>query len=182
MGSASVCLLLATALNQVQLFIMRELRHHALLLSIGKSFTRFDNRVKIILFPTAVETHCQKPNRGLPGIRPCDDQYLLRDNDQQQQSRKLSYAQDCCGRHPYNPRYQLCCRGQLRFKNPGHYCCGSSTYNSKSQLCCNGAVKTKAGSLNACCGSVPYDSSKKSCCHGNLVARPPGGQPSRCCG
>ena len=135
-----------------------------------------DNRVIIILFPTAVETHC-----GLPGIAPCDDRYLLRDNGKQQ-PHKISHARDCCGDVPYNSQYQLCCRGQLRYKNPGHYCCGSFTYNPSSQLCCNGVVKTKTGSLNACCGSVPYDSSSKSCCSGNVVARPSGGQPSRCCG
>lgn len=141
----------------------------------------FDNRLIIILFPTAVETHCQKPNRGLPWIRPCDDRYLLRDNDQQQ-PHKISHARDCCGNLPYNSRYQLCCRGQLRYKLPGHYCCGSSTYNPSSQLCCNGVVKTKTGSYNACCGSAPYDSSSKSCCSGKVVARPPGSQSSRCCG
>ena len=177
-GSASVCLLLVRDLN----LTIRELTSSCpSVVSIDKSVTRFDNRVIIILFPTAVETHCQKPNRGLPGIRPCDDRYLLRDNNQQQ-PHKISYAHDCCGSIRYNSRYQLCCRGQLRYKPPGHYCCGSSTYNPSSQLCCNGVVKTKTGSLNACCGNVPYDSSIKSCCSGNVVTRPSGGQPSICCG
>ena len=152
-------------------------------MSIDKSATRFDNQVIIILFPTAVETHCKKPNHGPPGIIPyaCDDRYLLRDNNQQQ-PQKISHARDCCGNFPYNSQYWLCCRGQLRNKIPGHRCCGSSTYNPSSQLCCNGVVKTKTGSLNACCGSVPYDSNSKSCCSGNVVPRPSGGQPSRCCG
>ena len=108
-GSASVCLLLARDLN----LTMRELTSSCpSVVSIDKSVTRFDNRVIIILFPTAVETHCQKPNRGLPGIRPCDDRYLLRDNNQQQ-PHKISYAHDCCGSIRYNSRYQLCCRGSF---------------------------------------------------------------------
>lgn len=139
-----------------------------------------DDRSIYILFSTAIETHCQKPNRGLPGIGPCDDRYLLRDNDQRQ-THKLSYAHDCCNGHYFNSQHHLCCRGRVIFKRTGHYCCGSTTYNPKLELCCNGAVKTKTGSLNACCGSVPYDSSKKSCCSGNFSPRP-AGQPSGCCG
>lgn len=160
---------------------MRKPRYHGLLVSNGKSAISLANRSIITLFSTAVETHCQKPQRGLPGIRPCDDRYLLRDNDRQQ-PHKLSYSHDCCGGLFYNQRSHLCCRGQLRYKQPGHHCCGSFTYNPNTHLCCNGVVKTKMGSLNACCGSVPYDSSRQSCCYGTLVARPPGGQPSRCCG
>ena len=135
-----------------------------------------DNRAIIILFFTALEAHC-----GLPGIRPCDDRYLLRENDQRKPA-KLSYAHDCCGRIHFDPRYQLCCRGQLRSKKTGHYCCGWSTYNPTSQLCCHGAIKIKTGSLNACCGSIPYDNKKKSCCSGKVVDSSPAGQSSRCCG
>lgn len=133
------------------------------------------------LSSTAVETHCQNSLSGPSGFRPCDDRYLLRDRNQQQQ-KKLSYPAHCCGDRSYNPSYQLCCRGRLLIKQPGKYCCGSLTYDPKSQLCCGGTVKTKIGSINACCGSVPYDSSKQSCCYGQLVSKPPAGQPSACCG
>ncbi|KAL9979089.1 hypothetical protein ACROYT_G016693 [Oculina patagonica] len=135
----------------------------------------------VVLLAFAVETHCQGSLSGPSGFRPCDDRYLLRDRNQQQQ-KKLSHPAHCCGSRSYNPNYQLCCRGRLLVKQPGKYCCGSLTYDPKSQLCCGGTVKTKTGSLNACCGSIPYDSSKQSCCYGQIVSKPPAGQPSGCCG
>lgn len=76
----------------------------------------------------------------------------------------------CCGKVPYSPSNDTCCRGRIH-KAKKQSCCGKNTYDSSKEICCGRIIYSVEKYGSKCCKKVAYNQTTQGCRHGKVVGK-----------